>query len=42
MDHNPFEAAAIGATPGVSVVGARRTGPTARWTAAVALGGQGR
>ena len=42
MAHNPWWATAIGATPGVSVVGAGRTGSIARWTAAVALGGQGR
>lgn len=42
MVDNPWREIAVGAQPGVSVVGSRRADPTARWTAAVALGGQGR
>lgn len=42
MADNPWWAIAMGPLPGVSVVGTGRAEPLARWTAAVALGGQGR
>ncbi|MEN3300499.1 hypothetical protein [Pseudonocardia sp.] len=40
--HPELWSIAFGPRPGVSVVSPRRADPTARWTAAVALGGQGR
>ncbi|MDT7699471.1 MAG: hypothetical protein QOJ30_1796 [Pseudonocardiales bacterium] len=40
--HSELWSTAFGPCPGVSVVSPRRADPTARWTAAVALGGQGR
>ncbi|MCF7553172.1 hypothetical protein [Pseudonocardia sp. WMMC193] len=42
MADNPWWVIAMGPHPGVSVVGTGRAEPLARWTAAVALGGQGR
>jgi hypothetical protein len=40
--HTELWSIAFGPRPGVSVVPPRRADPTARWAAAVALGGQGR